>query len=99
MGIGEIVSFYVNESLQTLEVTFRLLRDFDDVVRIDQISLEDVEMLGYDFESKLINQNYEDDDDFDEEYDEVDINDDDIKTFLEEYYFDNKNKLPKPELF
>ena len=36
MEVKELISFYVNESLQTLDVTFRLSIDGDDEIRNDQ---------------------------------------------------------------
>ncbi len=99
MEVKELVSFYINESLQTLDVTFRLKHDSDEVIRTDQIELEEAEKLGYSFDGGTLNESYDDDEEFEESYDELDIDDDDIKSFLNEYYFEYSNKLPKSELF
>jgi hypothetical protein len=99
MEVKELVSFYINESLQTLDVTFRLTRDSDEVIRTDQIDLEEAEKLGYNFDSGIITENYEEDDDFDEVYDDINVDDEEIKSFLNDYYFENLKRLPKPELF
>ena len=39
MEIKELISFYINESTHTLEVTFRLLSDSEDVIRNDEIEI------------------------------------------------------------
>jgi hypothetical protein len=68
-------------------------------VRNDIINLEEAEEFGY----NLIENNNdffqfddeEDEDDFD---DFVDIDEDLLISFLNEYYIVNPNKLPKPEI-
>lgn len=49
MEIKDLESFYINESSQTLDVTFRLLKDNDDEIRTDQIDLTETKTFGYDF--------------------------------------------------
>jgi hypothetical protein len=42
MEIKELESFYINETSQTLDVTFRILSDNDDEIRTDQIDLSEI---------------------------------------------------------
>lgn len=105
MEIKELSSYYINESSQTLEVTFRLTIDGDDEIRTDQIELGEVENFGYNFnEFKLdpIREMYEEEEDF-EDFDDDDfgdfINEDEIVSFLNEYYLIYPNKLPSAEFF
>lgn len=104
MEIKELVSFYVNESLQILEVTFRLVNDSDDEIRTGQIELDETYNFGYNFlPNDRINDAFDDDffenepmvrDEFEEEVDE-----DEIIIFLNEYYTIYPKYLPKTELF
>lgn len=110
MEIKELVSYYINESAKTLDVTFRITSDSDDEIRTDQIQLDEVKSFGYNFdnfeESTLIEM-YNDDDEDNEDvfgsiFDEDDINEaeeDEIKSFLNEYYLIFPNKLPNSEFF
>lgn len=104
MEIKELVSFYVNEVSETLEVSFRLIGDDDDEIREDQIDLTEVETFGYDLNNKFDLDLFEDDDDeYDNssEYDLVDDfkDDDEVISFLNEYYLIYPDYLPDPELF
>jgi len=106
MEIKELVSYYINETTQTLDVTFRLTNDSEDEIRTDQIELSEIKTFGYNFNDK--SGNYDEyynemlDDDFEDEfgggYDD-DINEDEIISFLNEYYIINPSNLPKPEFF
>jgi hypothetical protein len=77
MEIKELVSFYINESSQTLDVTFRTLLDSDDEIRTSQIEFSEIKNFGYDvllnkideFEN-LIDEDEIDYDDFDDLYDD-----------------------------
>ena len=52
MQVKELITFYINESLNTLDVTFRLEIDNEDEIRNDSILLEDIENYGYEFLSE-----------------------------------------------
>ena len=99
MEIRELVSYYLYEDTKRIEVTFKLSLDSEDEVRNDIINLEEAEEFGY----NLIEDNNdffqfddeEDEDDFD---DFVDIDEDLLISFLNEYYIVNPDKLPKPEI-
>lgn len=99
MEIKEIVSYYLNLENDILDVTFRTIEDSDDVIRIDRIDFLVSEDYGFD----LITENFDlfedefDDDLFDS--DKIDIDEDELVSFLNEYYMLNPNSLPKPETF
>jgi hypothetical protein len=100
MEIKDLVSFYIDDTSNLLEVSFRTINDDEDQVRQDTISLNEITEFGYDFLSDNINESDEDYDDIDDLYKGINyIEDDDVISFLNEYYMVNPKKLPKPELF
>ena len=98
MEIKEIVSYFLNEETDILDVSFRTIEDPDDVIRVDKIDFMIIEEYGF----ELISENYEF---FDEEEDEdfepekIELDEDELIIFLNEYYLVNPEELPKPELF
>ena len=104
MEIKELVGYYVNDTSQTLDVTFRLITDNEDIIRTDQIDLDEAESFGLNFG---INNNDSFDSDDDDYLDEMirnyeidlEVDEDEVVSFLNEYYMVNPKKLPKPELF
>jgi hypothetical protein len=107
MEIKELVSFYINDSSQTLDVTFRTLLDCDDEIRTSQIEFSEIKSFGYNILLTKINEfeNFIDEDDDDVDYDDFDYLfedeefEDDIITFLNEYYLINPKNLPPSEFF
>jgi len=99
MEIRELVSYYLYEDTKRIEVTFKLSLDSEDEVRNDIINLEEAEEFGY----NLIENNNDffqfDDEEYEEDFDDfVDIDEDLLISFLNEYYIVNPDKLPKPEI-
>lgn len=102
MEIKELESFYVNETSQTLDVTFRILSDNDDEIRTDQIDLQESKTFGYNFLNKEIDELWEDEDDedyFDTYNEEYDMDEEEIISFLNEYYLIYPKRLPTQQLF
>jgi hypothetical protein len=102
MEIKELESFYVNETSQTLDVTFRILSDNDDEIRTDQIDLQESKTFGYNFFTKENDEAWDEDDDedyFDTYNEEYDTDEEEIISFLNEYYLIYPNRLPDPQLF
>ena len=105
MEIKELVSFYINELSQTLDVTFRTLLDSDDEIRTSQIEFSEIKNFGYDvllnkideFEN-LIDEDEIDYDDFDDLYDDEEL-EDEVISFLNEYYLINPKNLPPSDFF
>jgi hypothetical protein len=101
MEITEIVSYFINEDSDTLEVTFRTTDDSDNEARVDTISLKEAKEFGY----NLITESFDfftdedyDNDEFDEE-DLLDVDEDELTNFLNEYYLVHPNRLPSSEFF
>ena len=104
MEIKELVGYYVNDTSQTLDVTFRLITDNEDIIRTDQIDLDEAESFGLNFGINNNDSFESDDDDYLDEmirnYEiDLEVDEDEVVSFLNEYYMVNPKKLPKPELF
>ena len=103
MEIKELESFYINETSQTLDVTFRILSDNDDEIRTDQIDVTETKTFGYDFVKKDTDELWIDDEDeedlFDSYDEEFDTDEEEIISFLNEYYLIYPNRLPEAQLF
>ena len=102
MEIKELESFYVNEASQTLDVTFRILSDSDDEIRTDQITLEEVRTFGYNINEKV--DDFYDEEDDDDIYlfgdiDDEDLDEQEVISFLNEYYLIYPDNLPDAELY
>ena len=102
MEIKELVSFYINETSQTLDVTFRIHSDNEDEIRTDQIDLEESKTFGYVLTQNKSDNFYEDEEEeedyFDEFFDE-DFEEEEIISFLNEYYLIYPKRLPNTQLF
>jgi hypothetical protein len=106
MEIREIVSYYVNNAAETLEVSFRTLDDEDNQLRNDEIPIVEISAFGYNIiksDSEFLDEFSDDnDDDFFESFlsDDIDyIDHQELLSFLNEYYTIYQDKLPKSELF
>ena len=102
MEIKELESFYINETSQTLDVTFRILSDNDDEIRTDQIDLSETKTFGYDFLKDDTDDLWGDDDD--EDYldtygEEFEMDEEEIISFLNEYYLIYPTRLPDTQLY
>lgn len=101
MEIREVVSYFLNIDTNILDVTFRTIDDSDDVIRIDNIDFSLTEDYGFD----LIQENFNFfDDDFEDdllenENDEVELDEDELLSFLNEYYLLESNTLPESQIF
>jgi hypothetical protein len=98
MEVIEIISHYIDKHQNLINVEFKIMGDDDDMVREDIIEYSFFEEFGYDdkkdfgmFETLL-----EEEDDWDDEYDYID-NEDNLISFLNEYYIVYPKKIPKPE--
>lgn len=100
MEIRELISYYIYEDTKRMEITFRLTIDSEDEVRNDIINLDESKEYGYD----LIEESYDffdmsdfEEDAFEDEFPTID--EDNLISFLNEYYIVNPDKLPKVETF
>ena len=102
MEIKEIVSYFLNVESNILEVSFRTIDDDDDTLRTDNIDYLISLEYGFILESEDFGFY---DDEFDEEDGElqddpkVELDEDELMSFLNEYYEVNPKSLPKPELY
>ena len=101
MEIKEIVSYFLNAESNILEVTFRTIADSDDVLRVDNIDYSISEEYGYVLESEDFGF-YDDEFDDEEDYYEdpkIELDEEVLISFLNEYYEVNPKSLPKPEYY
>jgi hypothetical protein len=99
MEIKEIVSYYFNNETNLVDVSFRTIEDEEDVVRIDTIDYSVMESYGFD----LITESFDffDDDLEDDSFEEtkIELDEDILISFLNEYYIVNPKSLPDSEFF
>ena len=101
MEIKEIISYYLNEETNIIEVSFRTIDDEEDVLRNDTIDYSIVEEYGFD----LVRESFDffgDDDEFEEsifEQEKIELDEDELIIFLNEYYVINSSQLPKSEFY
>ena len=96
MEIKEIVEYFVNTETNILEVSFRTIDDGEDEVRVDNIDYSIVSEYGYDLETESFD--FFDDEDDDNSYDDeekIELDVDDLVSFLNEYYTLNESSIPK----
>jgi hypothetical protein len=99
--IKEIVSYFLNAESNILEVTFRTIADSDEVLRVDNIDYSISEEYGYVLESEDFGF-YDDEFDDEEDYYEdpkIELDEEVLISFLNEYYEVNPKSLPKPEYY
>ena len=97
MELQELIFFYLHENTATIEVQFRLSVDSEEEIRTDFIDLNEASDFGY----ELIMEDFGEVDDEDDEFywlDSPSVDEDNLLSFLNEYYIVNSDKLPKPEL-
>ena len=101
MEIKEIISYYLNGDTDIIEVSFITIDDEEDVLRNDTIDYTIVEEYGFD----LVTESFDffgDDDDFEEnvfEKETIELDEDELIVFLNEYYLINPSQLPKSEFY
>ena len=99
MEIKEIVSYYFNNETNLVDVSFRTIEDDEDVVRIDTIDYSVIESYGFD----LIAESFDffDDDLEDDLFEEtiIELDEDILISFLNEYYIVNPDSIPNPEFY
>ncbi len=101
MEIKEIISYYFNGDTNIMEVSFRTIEDEEDVLRNDTIDYTIVEEYGFD----LVTESFDffgDDDEFEGEIfeqEKIELDEDELIVFLNEYYMINPSQLPKSEFY
>jgi hypothetical protein len=100
MEIKEIVSYFLNSDSNILEVSFRTIDDEEDVLRTDNINYSIVSEYGFELETESFNFFSEDfEEDLIVEENKIELDEDELITFLNEYYTINQDSIPKSELY
>jgi hypothetical protein len=100
MEIKEIVSYYLNPDTNILEVSFRTIEDNEEVLRNDSIDYNLVESYGFELMTEtfdFFDEEFEDDSDFETE--KIELDEDELIIFLNEYYLVNPDSLPKADFY
>ena len=100
MEINEIISYFLNPSTNVLDVSFRTIDDNEEVLRTDNIDYTHVGEYGFDLVSESFNffdEDLEEDEIFEEE--KIELDEEELVIFLNEYYTVNPDSLPKSEFY
>jgi len=93
MEVIEIISYQINHLDDTITVQFRMNEDSNFESRYDTIELSESDDFGF----SLINEDMEFFDDEEENIEFDDINENELQSFLNEYYMIYPDRLPKIE--
>jgi hypothetical protein len=98
MEIVEILSNHIDKTQNLIIVEFRTSEDDDDRIREDFIEYSHYEEFGFDNKNVFeILSEYDQDDEWDnDDYDFI-TDDNNLLSFLNEYYIVYPNKLPKAQ--
>ena len=102
MEIKEIISYYLNKDTNIIEVSFRTIDDEEDVLRNDTINYDIVEEYGFDLVTESFDFFEDDEDDFMGDFyddEKIELDEDELLSFLNEYYMVNPKQLPKSEFY
>jgi hypothetical protein len=100
MEIREIISYFLNSNTNVLDVSFRTLEDGEEVMRTDSIDYTNVADYGFDLVSEsfdFFGEEFEDDEILEEE--KIELDEEELVMFLNEYYTINPDALPKSEFY
>jgi hypothetical protein len=95
MEIIEIIIFHINKLEEVLEVTFRTNSDTEEEYREAKILFIEIDDFGYNFHADM--NEFNSNDDYDDIDDDLFIDENEILSFLNEYYVLFTDKLPNPE--
>jgi hypothetical protein len=100
MEIKEIISYFLNPDTNVLDVSFRTIEDSEEVLRTDNIDYTYVEDYGFDLVSEsfdFFDEEFEDDELYEEE--KIELDEEELIIFLNEYYTINPDAVPKSEFY
>lgn len=99
MEVVEIISNFINKDNNVVEVEFRMRGDSEDTVRVDTIEFEYLQDFGYGENFFAFDLFEDDDEDWDLGFEDEEffIDEDDLISFLNEYYLVYEDKLPGAE--
>jgi hypothetical protein len=99
MEIAEIISHYIDKTQNVINVEFKLIGDDEDIIREDFVEYSFFEEFGYDKSKdyKMYEDILEEQDEwYDDDIDYIE-NEENLISFLNEYYIVYPKKLPKPQ--
>ena len=104
MEVREIVETVLREPI--LEVRFRLDLDSDDVIRVSEFVISEIEDYGYsvvteDFDLFGMDEDWDEDEEYDYDWDNDDskvIDEEELLAFMNEFFMINGN-IPEAEFF
>jgi hypothetical protein len=100
MEIKEILSYFLNSDSNILEVSFRTIEDEEDVLRTDNINYSIVSEYGFELETETFDFFGEEfDEDLGDDNEKIELDEDELISFLNEYYTINEDSIPKAELY
>jgi len=101
MEIKEIVSYSVLPSANILEVAFRTIDDSDEEIRNVEIEYSEVSEYGFELETESFDLFFDDDDEDikNTNEDSVELDEEELVNFLNEYFLVNPSKLPESSIF
>lgn len=102
MEIKEIVSYSVLPSANILEVAFRTIDDSDEEIRNVEIEYSEVSEYGFELETESFDLFFDDDEEDNvksNNEDSVELDEEELVNFLNEYFLVNPNKLPESSIF
>ena len=97
MEIIEIITFHINKLEEVLEVSFRTNSDSEEECREAKIPFIEIDDFGYVFHTEI--DEFNSSEDYDDIDDDLFVDENEILSFLNEYYVLFIDKLPKPEFF
>jgi len=102
MEVVEIDDYFINKDNNMLTVSFRMIGDMENTIREDIIEYTYLEEFGYNVEDFSEDYDVFDDDwddlEDDEDYGTSYIDEDELRSFLNEYYVVFPDKIPDAEL-
>jgi len=99
MEIKEIVSYFLNSDSNILEVSFRTIDDNEEVLRTDNINYAIVEDYGFELQTESFDFFDEDFEDDEVQVEKIELDEDELVVFLNEYYTINSHLVPKAEFY
>lgn len=99
MEIKEVVEFFLNKTTNLIEVSFRTIEDDDEVLRTDVIDYTISEDYGYELQTDTFDFFSDDEEDDVIDEDKIELDEEMLIMFLNEYYTVNSHVIPKPEIY
>lgn len=98
MEVCEIITHHIDKTQNLINVEFRLIGDDEDVIREDIIEYSFFEEFGYDNtkDFDIFESISEEIDEWGDDFDYI-TNEDELVSFLNEYYIVYPKKLPKQQ--